>query len=98
MAEESDIENYLRRQVEELGGLMEKWVRPGKRGAPDDLVFWPNGTIDIVEIKAPGKRPNHQQVLFHKKLKDRNHHVVLIDCMQLAEHYIAVSYKMLCST
>jgi hypothetical protein len=40
---ESKIEGYLRREIETLGGWMEKHTSPGTRGPPDNLVIWAAG-------------------------------------------------------
>lgn len=41
MAAESKIEGYLRREIAKLGGACEKFVSPGVRGRPDNIVMWP---------------------------------------------------------
>ncbi len=38
---ERTIENYTRNEIAKLGGFMEKFISPGNRGRPDDIVFWP---------------------------------------------------------
>lgn len=38
---ERPIELYLRDEIRLLGGEMEKFVSPGVRGRPDDIVSWP---------------------------------------------------------
>lgn len=48
---ETDIESWAREKIAEAGGLMLKWTSPGTRGVPDDIVFWPDGTIDFIEFK-----------------------------------------------
>lgn len=59
---ESDIERYLRKQVEANGGKCWKWVSPGRRGVPDRIVIMPGGVIAFVELKAPGKTERPDQV------------------------------------
>ncbi len=41
---ESKIEGYLRTEIAKLGGVAEKFVSPGKKGPPDQLVSWPGRT------------------------------------------------------
>lgn len=48
---ESEIEKYLRERVEEIGGICDKWVSPGKNGVPDRIVFAPGGHVVFVETK-----------------------------------------------
>lgn len=60
---EGKIENYLRRRVKETGGQYRKvgWI--GRRGAPDQLVWWTWPRVALVECKAEGEyvKPGSQQ-------------------------------------
>jgi hypothetical protein len=49
---EADDEAYLWRRVAETGGEHRKVKWIGRRGAPDDLVGWPNGRHVYVELKC----------------------------------------------
>jgi len=51
MAEEAEIEAYLREEVKRLGGKSYKWVSPGNTGVPDRLVFY-RGQVFLCEIKS----------------------------------------------
>lgn len=70
MAAESKLEKYARRRVLAAGGGMYKWVCPGRRGAPDNIVFWERGVVDIVEFKAPGEELSPKQKEFIQELID----------------------------
>ena len=48
---EKDIENWLNRQVERMGGLAFKFVSPGNPGVPDRIYILPNGKVWFVELK-----------------------------------------------
>ena len=48
---ESQIENYLKKEVEKLGGLCLKFVSPGHAGVPDRIVLLPGGKVIFVELK-----------------------------------------------
>ncbi|MGE7129175.1 VRR-NUC domain-containing protein [Lysinibacillus xylanilyticus] len=48
---ESQIENYLKREIEKLGGLCYKFVSPGNKGVPDRLIILPNGQVIFAELK-----------------------------------------------
>lgn len=67
---ESDVERYLRKQVEANGGKCWKWVSPGRRGVPDRIVIMPGGVVAFVELKAPGKTERADQVHVQKMLRD----------------------------
>ena len=67
---ESEVERYLRKQVEANGGECWKWVSPGRRGVPDRIVIMPGGVVVFVELKAPGKTERADQVHVQKMLRD----------------------------
>ncbi len=50
--QESYIEAWLRRQIEELGGKFYKWTSPGNDGVPDRIAILPGGKIYLVELKT----------------------------------------------
>lgn len=49
---ESQIENYLKREIEKLNGLCLKFVSPGNKGVPDRIIILPNGQIIFAELKS----------------------------------------------
>lgn len=52
---ESQIENYLKREIEKLGGLCLKFVSPGNKGVPDRLLILPGGKVIFAELKNGNK-------------------------------------------
>jgi len=66
---ESQIERYMVRRVERIGGICFKFVSPGRVGVPDRVVVLPGGEVIFVEIKAPGGVLSPMQVRVHKCLK-----------------------------
>lgn len=52
-APEAKNENFLRKRVKEERGQIRKLRWLGRRGAPDDLVWWPGPRMAFVEVKAP---------------------------------------------
>ena len=50
---EKDIEQNLRRLVENYGGWCLKWVCPGWCGVPDRILLLPGGVVIFAEIKRP---------------------------------------------
>jgi hypothetical protein len=57
---EREIEAYARKLIGLRGGVMYKWVSPGQKGVPDDVVVWPTGN-DLVEFKSDGGRLSESQ-------------------------------------
>lgn len=84
---ESNIEKYLRELVEARGGLCEKHVSPGRRGVPDRLITWA-GTMDLVELKAPGKKPRTEQERDHVMRRRRGILVWVLDSKEAVEAYV----------
>lgn len=67
---ESEVERYLKKQVEANGGKCWKWVSPGRIGVPDRIVIMPGGVIVFVELKAPGNKERESQVRVQQILRD----------------------------
>lgn len=59
---ERDIETYLTKKVEALGGLSLKFVSPGVVGVPDQVVMLPQRPAFFVELKARGGHLSPSQV------------------------------------
>lgn len=76
---ESAIEAYLVREVAKRGGIAEKFSSPGRRNVPDRIVTWPNGVVEFVEVKAPGKKPTPGQARDHKRRRAMFHTVIVVD-------------------
>lgn len=48
---EKDIEGWLNRRIEKMGGLSFKFVSPGNQGVPDRIYIMPGGKVWFVELK-----------------------------------------------
>lgn len=70
---EKSVEQYLRKQVVQRGGLCIK--QDTEAGIPDRLVLGTNGGHWFVELKRPDGRLSAVQVEYHNRLKDRHHKV-----------------------
>jgi len=67
---EKDIETYLVKRVESLGGKCLKFPAEYNEGIPDRLVILPKGNIAFTELKRPkGGRLSEMQKYQHKKLR-----------------------------
>lgn len=68
---ESEIEDYLVKRIEQLGGVAIKFNPHNNRGLPDRICFLPGGFLLLVELKRPGQRPRKNQerkLSFFRKL------------------------------
>ena len=61
MVRETEIEKYLKKLVEEKGGVSWKFTS-SVSGVPDRVVLLPQGVIAFCEVKRQGKLPRPQQV------------------------------------
>ena len=92
---ESDVEAYLVRRVEELGGVAEKFSSPAKRSVPDRLVQWPAHSnrwgvegIDFIECKAPGEVPTPAQARDHERRRAMGFEVYVVDSYESVDNYL----------
>ena len=94
---ERDIEDYLVKRVNAMGGEVRKVKWIGRRGAPDRLVMlpvWepsPGNTFDRttwVELKAPGVEPEPHQVREHERMRKMGQRVVVIDSLAGVEELL----------
>lgn len=69
---ESQIENYLKREIEKLGGLCLKFVSPGNKGVPDRIIILPNGQIIFAELKTEKGKLSALQVKMQETLNKLN--------------------------
>lgn len=85
---ERDIEKWLRRQVESLGGLAFKFTSPGNDGVPDRQVILPGGLIYFVELKTDRGRLTPIQVWQQDRLDALGCQVRTIRGMDEAAEFI----------
>ncbi|EPY07440.1 VRR-NUC domain-containing protein [Paenibacillus alvei TS-15] len=85
---ERDIEKYLREQVKAAGGKAYKWNSPGNSGVPDRIVIMPGNCITFVELKAPGKQPTKLQLVQHKRLREMDCDVRVIDSIEQVDELL----------
>lgn len=86
---ETSVENYLKTEVAKLGGRCKKFVSPGSRGEPDQIVLLPGGRIWFVELKAPGKTERPQQAKRHKELRALGFTVLVLDTKEKVARFVA---------
>lgn len=85
---EKDVESYLRRQVERLGGIALKFTSPGNAGVPDRLIIFPGGRIWFVELKDDGQKPRPLQIWQMKRLKKLGCHVAMLTGKEETEKWL----------
>lgn len=85
---ERDIEKWLRRQVENLGGLAFKFTSPGNDGVPDRLAVLPGGLIYFIELKTDRGRLSPLQVWQQDRLRQLGVNAAVIRGMDEAVEFI----------
>lgn len=76
---ESDIKIYMLKRCAAHRILPRKVRWEGRNGAPDWVLFYPNGKIIWVELKAPGKTPDMYQEMEHDYLRLYRQDVRVVD-------------------
>ena len=84
---ERDVEGYLVKRVEALGGEVRKLKWIGRRGAPDRLVMLP-GRSFFVETKKPGEDAEKHQHKEHKVMRAAGLRVVIIDSIDSVDEVL----------
>lgn len=85
---ESCIEKYLKREVRRAGGVAEKFVSPGRKNVPDQIVTWVYPMMDYVELKATGEKPNAGQRRDHARRRRRGYSVFVIDSKAGVDRFV----------
>lgn len=57
---EKNIENILRKAVEDEGGVCLKWTCPGHRGVPDRMILFPAALSPLWNSSDPGQRSRRE--------------------------------------
>lgn len=85
---ERDVEAWLRKQIEKLGGKALKFSSPGNNGVPDRIAILPGGRIWFIELKKDGKEPSKLQKWQAEQLRRLGCNVVTIIGMEQARAWI----------
>lgn len=87
---ESMIEQYLIDAVAFLGGETRKVQWIGRNGAPDRVVWLPDGRQLWIELKAPGKTPSPVQLREHARMARCGQHVHVVDSIDAVEQVLGI--------
>lgn len=90
---ESDLESWAREEIAKAGGWMLKWVSPGQKGVPDDIVFWPDGTKHLLEFKDGDEPLDFMQSHVAKRLGRMNIQVYVARNREWITKYIAINAR-----
>lgn len=88
MKRERDIEEWMRKKIEQLGGVFMKWVSPGNDGVPDRIAILPGGAVYFIELKRDGEAPTELQKWQIRRLKKLGCYATVVTGMKEAGQFI----------
>lgn len=90
---EAELESYVVRETERMGGCAYKFVSPGNAGVPDRLIVF-DGSVGFIELKAKGKGPRPIQQSQIRRLQRMGQTVFVVDNREDAVKALtAIKYK-----
>lgn len=88
MQREAKIEEWLVKQIKELGGIADKFVSPANPGVPDRLIVMPGGKVYFVELKTEIGRLSNIQKWQRDRYRERGAEVRIVKGMDQAKDFI----------
>lgn len=88
MEREREAEKYLKKKVEEMGGMFLKWTSPGCDGVPDRIVLLPYRDPVFVEMKTRMGKPSKVQEYMIRKLVRLGQQVCVVHGTAGAEDFV----------
>lgn len=85
---EKQIEEWMRKEIEKMGGKFFKFVSPGNDGVPDRIAVLPGGLICFVELKRDGKELRPLQEYVCRQLKELGCNVLKVRGIEEANRAI----------
>lgn len=85
---ERDVERYLTKRVEAIGGRAYKFVSPGRAGVADRIVCLPSGETWFVEVKTEGGRMSALQNVFAEDMCRMNQKYMVIWSKQQVDLFV----------
>lgn len=85
--QERKIEQYLCKQIKQIGGYAMKITSPGMAGVPDRLVLF-NGLAVFVELKAPTGKPSPRQLAVHRFLYRLGFPVAVVNNKETVNRFV----------
>ncbi len=88
MTPEGEIQAYLKKRVEALGGKFRKLEWTGRRGAPDCIIWWPGPIFMFIEVKAPNGRLSTLQKRELERLAEDGFNVGVVWSKEDVDHIV----------
>jgi len=84
---EKDIEHYLVKTVECMGGMAFKFNSLSNRGVSDRIVCLPNGDTWFIELKSPTGRLSALQVVFARDMEKLNQKYACLNSKEAVDRW-----------
>jgi hypothetical protein len=84
---EKDIERYLVKTVEALGGMAFKFNSLSNRGVSDRLVCLPGGVVWFIELKSETGRLSALQKLFARDMERLGQHYACLNSKEAVDRW-----------
>lgn len=88
MEREKDTESWIKKQVEELGGIFLKFTSPGNDGVPDRIAIFPDSRLVFVELKKSTGRLTKVQQYQIQRLIGLHQQVCVVRGRRAAEEFM----------
>jgi hypothetical protein len=85
---ERDIELYLVKRIQALGGECRKVQWIGRRGAPDRFCMFPDRSSAWVELKRPGGKLEAHQAHEHTRMISLGQTVLTLDTREKIDGWL----------
>lgn len=82
------IERFLKRKIENIGGLCIKFISPSMAGVPDRIILLPKGKIYFAELKAPGEKLRPLQIKRKEQIEKLGFKVYVIDTFEKVDELL----------
>ena len=82
------VEKKFKNEVKKRGGRSLKFVSPGMRGVPDQIVFLPGAKTILAEMKAPGKGLEVLQAKRAKEFMALGYRVFRVDSYDAIDRFV----------
>ena len=90
---EKQVERYLVKKVDAIGGKAYKFTSPGRGGVADRIVCLPDGSTWFVELKTAGGKMSALQLIFAEDMLRLKQHYIVLWSKEDVDEFTALSSR-----
>lgn len=90
---EKQVERYLVKKVEAIGGKAYKFTSPGRGGVADRIVCLPDGSTWFVELKTAGGKMSALQLIFAADMRRMKQNYTVLWSKEDVDEFTALSSR-----